>query len=89
VSPNTAVIIAGLLTLFGTVITITAATWATHQQTKTTASASLIDDIMADRDYLKAEVKRLGEAVLNCRASEESLLARIRNLEAKHNEPGT
>ena len=82
-SPNTAVIITGLITLFGTVITITAATWATHQQTKTTASATLIDDIMADRDYLKAEVKRLADAVINCRASEESLLARIRALENK------
>ena len=82
-SPNTAVIIAGLITLFGTVITITAATWATHQQTKTTASATLIDDIMADRDYLKAEVKRLSDAVLICRDSEESLLARIKALEIK------
>jgi hypothetical protein len=83
VSPNNAVIIAGLITLFGTVITITAATWATHQQTKTTAAATLIDDIMADRDYLKAEVKRLADAVINCRDSEESLLARIKALEIK------
>lgn len=82
-SQNTAVIIASLITLFGTIITIIAATWATHQQTKTTASATLIDDIMADRGYLKAEVKRLADAVINCRASEESLLARIKALEIK------
>lgn len=82
-SPNNAVIIAGLITLFGTIITIIAATWATHQQTKTTASATLIDDIMADRGYLKAEVKRLSDEVLKCRDSEESLLARIKALEIK------
>lgn len=83
---NVAVVFVGVLTLLGTVISIVAATWATHQQTKATAASTLIDDIMTDRDYLKAEVKRLSEAVNNCRTSEERLLARIRHLEASLDE---